>query len=62
MLDITSQWQDREIWIFCYKSVLQKKIGRMLKPLVPMVCPDLSVRFKDITKNIAEKADEFPRQ
>ena len=44
-LTITSQWQD----LFCYKSALQK-ICRMLKPLVPKLHHDLSVRLKDIAE------------
>ena len=50
MLNITSQWQDPEIVMICYMSILQKKIVRMLKTLVPKFRPDLSVRVKDIVE------------
>ena len=42
MLNITSQRQDPEILNFCYKSIL-RRIGRMLRPLLPMFRSDLSV-------------------
>ena len=49
MLNITSQRHDPEILIFCYKSTL-RKIGHMLKPLVPKSRSDLSVRLRDIAE------------
>ena len=50
MVNFTSQWQDPEILISCYKSILQKKIGRMLKPLVPKFRSDKFARFRDIAE------------
>ena len=47
ILNITSQWQDPEILIFCYGSIL-RKIGHILKPLVPKFRSDLSVLLRDI--------------
>ena len=35
MLNITGQWQNPEILIFCYKSIYYEKIGHMLKPFAP---------------------------
>ena len=53
MLSITNQWQDPEILLllfFCYESILQQKLGHMLKALVPKFRSDLTVRLKDIVK------------
>ena len=49
MLNIKSQWQDREILIFRYKSIL-RKIGHILKLLVLKFHSDLSVRSRDIAE------------
>ena len=49
VLNITSQWQEPEMLIFCYKSILQK-IGHMLKHLAPKIRSDLSVRLTDIAE------------
>ena len=50
MLNITSQWQDTEILIFCYIRVYYKKLGHMLKPLAPKFHSDLSVCLRDIAE------------
>ena len=50
MLNMTSQRQDPDILIFCYKSIL-RKIGRMLKLLLPKFRPDIPVGLR----NIADK-------
>ena len=56
-LSITNQWQDPEILLlFFVIRVYYKKIGHMLKPLLPKFRSDLSVRLKDIAeKQVPEK-------
>ena len=49
MLNITSQWQDPEILIFCYKSIL-RKIGSHAKTPMSKFRSDLSVRLRDIAE------------
>ena len=56
ILNVTSQWKDTEILIFCYKSMLQK-LRRMQKSLVPKFRPDLCVRLKEITEKAPRKAE-----
>ena len=50
LFNITRQWQDNEILIFCYKSVSRKKIGHMLKPLAPRFRSEQPVRLRDIVE------------
>ena len=50
MLNIISQWEEPEFFIFCLR-VYYEKIGHMLKPLVPKFRADLSDRLKDIAEN-----------
>ena len=60
MLNITSQWQDPGILIFCHKNILRKKLGRMLKPFEPKFRCDLSVRLRDIAeKQVSRSGDLF---
>ena len=50
MLSITSQWQESEILIFCYKRYTTKQIKSHVETTVPKFRPDLSVRLKDIAE------------
>ena len=49
MINVTGQWQDPEIFIFCYTSTLQKIKSHAETP-VPKFRSDLSVRVKDIAE------------
>ena len=49
MLSIISQWQEPEILIFCYRSVL-RKIRSHAETLIPKFCTYLSIRLRDIAE------------
>ena len=53
MLNITSQWQDFEILIFCYKSIVRKIRSHAETPLLKFRSY-LSDRLRDIAEGPGE--------
>ena len=51
MLNIKSQWQDSEFFIYFFViRVYYEKLGHVLKPLVSKFRSDLSARLRDIPR------------